>query len=151
MRNANKAIRSTYLPFPRPEKIRPKLAGSRIFSKSEFTTALHQLELEPDFRFLTVFHDGQGRLMRYTRLAMGTSPASGELNKALSPLFRDILAAQVIHDNLVLAIKTEKENDALIDKVMEIISASGKTLNPKKCHFKQPKIPFCMTIERSQP
>ena len=142
MRNANKAIKSTNLPIPRPEEIRAKLAGSKYFSKCDFTTAFHQLELEPESRYLTVFHDGQGRLMRYTRLTMGTSPASGELNKALAPLFRNIKGAHVIHDDLVLATETEKEHDKLIDEVLSIIDASGLTLNPKKCHFKKPQIPF---------
>ena len=142
MRNANKAIKSTNLPIPRPEAIRARLAGSKWFSKCDFTTAFHQLELEPESRYLTVFHDGQGRLMRYTRLTMGTSPASGELNKALTPLFRDIAGAHVIHDDLILATETEKEHQDLIIKVMEVISKSGMTLNPKKCHFTKTSIPF---------
>ena len=98
--------------------------------------------MEPESRYLTVFHDGQGRLMRYTRLTKGTSPASGELNKALTPLFRDIAGAHVIHDDLILATETEKEHQDLIIKVMEVISKSGMTLNPKKCHFTKTSIPF---------
>ena len=89
-RNLNKAIKSTNLPIPRPEDIRAKLAGCKFFSKLDFKTAFHQLEIVPESRHLTVFHDGKGRLMRYTRLTMGTSPASGELNKTLIPLFRDM-------------------------------------------------------------
>lgn len=80
--------------------------------------------------------------MRYTRLTMGTSPASGELNKALTPLFRDIAGAHVIHDDLILATETEKEHQDLIIKVMEVISKSGMTLNPKKCHFTKTNIQF---------
>jgi hypothetical protein len=108
MRNPNKAIQPTNLPIPRAEEIRSRLAGCKVFSKCDFKTAFHQLELEPESREITVFHDGNNRLMQYTRLPMGTSPASGELNKALTPLFRDLQGAHVIHDDLILATETEE-------------------------------------------
>ena len=141
-RNQNKAIKSTNLPIPRPEVIRARLAGSKWFSKCDFKTAFHQLEIEPESRYLTVFHDGLGRLMRYTRLTMGTSPASGELNKALMPLFQDIPGVHVIHDDLILATETKIQHEELINKVMKRISDSGMTLNPKKCFFFKSSIPF---------
>ena len=134
-RNLNKAIKSTNLPIPRPEEIRAKLAGCKYFSKLDFKTAFHQLEIAPESRHLTVFHDGQGRLMRYTRLTMGTSPASGELNKALMPLFRDMPGVHVIHDDLILATKSKEEYEELIDKVLKVILKSGMTLNAKKMLF----------------
>ena len=44
---------------------------------------------------ITVFHVGD-RLMRYRKLTMGTKPASGELTKALLPLFQSIQEAHII-------------------------------------------------------
>ena len=60
MRNANKAIKSTNLPIPRPEHVSSKLAGYQIFSKLDFKSAFYQLELEEESRHLTVFHAGKG-------------------------------------------------------------------------------------------
>ena len=142
MRNPNKAIQPTNLPIPRAEEVRARLAGCRLFSKCDFKTAFHQLELDPDSRYITVFHDGNNRLMRYTRLTMGTSPASGELNKALTPLFRDLPGAHVIHDDLILATEKEAQHEDLLKSVMEVIAKSGMTLNPGKCHFRKSSIPF---------
>ena len=62
MRNVNKAIKPTNIPIPRVEEIKSELAGSTVFSKLDFKSAFHQLELDEESRCLTVFH-GNGRLM----------------------------------------------------------------------------------------
>ena len=79
--------------------------------------------------------------MRYKKLTMGTKPASGALTKALSPLFQDIPGAHIIHDDLIIATKTEKHKEVLV-KVLQRIEENNMTLNLEKCLFMKPKIPF---------
>ena len=141
MRQANKAIQDTRFPVPRAEDIRMELNGCHWFSKLDFKTAFHQLELSEGSRYITVFHH-KGKLKRYTRLTMGTKPASGELNKALRPLFNKIGAAHVIHDDLVIATATEEEHRQVIPQVLQVIQKAGLTLNPEKCLFVNREIPF---------
>ena len=88
MRAPNRAILDTGLPIPKPEDIRKELKGCKVFSKLDFQTAFHQLELDEASRILTVFPHN-GKLKRHTRLTMGAKPASGELNKALHLVGRD--------------------------------------------------------------
>ena len=73
---------------------------------------------------------------------MGTKPASGELNKALRPIFNSIEEAHIIHDDLILATRTEEEHTRVIREVLETIQEAGLTLNPEKCFFKKTEIPF---------
>ena len=141
MRKPNEAIKDTRIPIPRPEEIRAQLAGSNVFSKLDFKSAFHQLELAPESRYMTVFHDGE-KLKRYTRLTMGTKPASGELTKALRPLFDSIPSAHIIHDDLIIAAKSDEEHDKILDEVLFIIKQHGLTLNLEKCLFKRKEIPF---------
>ena len=141
MRGPNKAILDTGLPIPKPEDIRKELQGCKVFSKLDFKTAFHQLELDEASRALTVFPHN-GKLKRHTRLTMGAKPASGELNKALRPLFVNTPAAHIIHDDLVVATQTEEEHEQAIDAVMQIIAKANLTLNPDKCLFKKREIPF---------
>ena len=101
-RNINKAIISSNLPIPRQEDIKAKLTGARIFSKLDFRKAFWQLELQPESRSLTVFNMND-KLYRYKRLIMGVKSSQGELNAALSPLFRNIPDAHLIHDDLIIA------------------------------------------------
>ena len=112
-----------------------------MFTKLDFRTAFHQLELDEESRILTVFPH-KGKLKRHTRLTMGAKPASGELNKVLTPLFNDLSAVHIIHDDLVIATATEEEHEDAIISVMKIIEDANLTLNPNKCLFKRDSIPF---------
>ena len=141
MRQANKAIQQTHIPIPRAEEIKSQLAGYKVFSKMDFKSAFHQLKLDEDSRLLTVFHAGD-RLMRYKRLTMGSSPASGELAKALKPIFRDLRDVHVIHDDLIIAGKTKEDHDETMAEVCKRIKEAKMTLNPDKCIIGKDKIPW---------
>ena len=52
MQNANKAIKPTNIPIPRVEEIKSDLAGSKVFSKLDFKSAFHQLQIDEDSRYL---------------------------------------------------------------------------------------------------
>ena len=127
-------ILDTHVPIPRPDDIKASLSGCQYFSKLDFKSAFHQLQISPASRYITVFH-GDDRLMRYKRLTMGTKPASGELSKALTPLFSDIPSAHVIHDDVIIGTKTKEDHDLVLEKVLNKIELSGLTLNPDKCKF----------------
>ena len=75
-RNANKAITSTNQPIPKQEDIRVEYHGARYFSTLDFKSAFWQLELQPDSRYLTVFH-ANDKLCQYTRLTMGGKTSTG--------------------------------------------------------------------------
>ena len=75
-RNVNKALYPTNYPIPRHEDIKAKLYGCRVFSKMDFKSAFWQIELEPESRYLTVFH-ANDKLYRYKRLTMGLEPSQG--------------------------------------------------------------------------
>ena len=140
-KNINKAIQSSNLPIPRQEDIKAKLHGATIFSKMDLRSAFWQLELHPDSRHLTVFHNNN-KLYRYKRLTMGVKPAQGELNTAMSFVFAHIPQAFVIHDDLILPSKDQPEHNKALKQVMEAFSASGLTLNPEKCEFGKAEIKF---------
>ena len=141
MRAANKAIKKTNLPIPRPEEISSQLAGYTVFSKLDFRSAFHQLEIDEESRPLTVFH-ANGRLMRYKRLTMGTAPASGELNKALRPVFQEIRDAHVIQDDLIIGGTTQEHHDQVLEQVCRKIEEIGMTLNPDKCIISAGEVPW---------
>ena len=70
--------------------------------------------------------------MRYCVLTMGTTPASGELTKALRPLFQHIEEVHVIHDDVIIATETSEEHERVLNLVLRIIEDSGMTLNINK-------------------
>lgn len=44
--------------------------------------------------------------MRHHRLTMGSKPASGELMKALLPLFKQFCGAHAIHNDIIVGTET---------------------------------------------
>ena len=120
-----------------------------MFSKLDLRQAFHQLELDEESRSITVFHAGE-RLKRYRRLTMDTKPASGDLNKALSPIFQDIPYAHVIHDDIIIGAPTKEQHDHALEKVLTRIEESGLTLNASKCILAKDEIPFWgMTVTKN--
>ena len=73
------------------------------------------------------------------RLPKELKLAQGELNSALTPLLKQV---HMIHDDLIIAAKSKKEHDTILQEVLEIISKAGLTLNPKKCVFYAKEIEF---------
>ena len=73
---------------------------------------------------------------------MGSSPATGELNKALRSLFAHLKDTFVIHDDLIVAGKSKQEHDQSLEEVCKIIEGSGMTLNFDKCIFGKTEIPW---------
>ena len=72
---------------------------------------------------------------------MGLKPSQCKLNTALKPVLAHICTAHLIHDDLIVATKTEEEHVKVIE-VTKAISDSGLTLNPNKCSFGQKQISF---------
>ena len=141
MRNANKAILQTHILIPIVEDIKAHLSASRYFTKLDFRSAFHQLELDEESKSITVFN-ADGRLMKYKKLTMGNSVATGELNKALFPLLSSIRHTHIIHDDVIVAAPTEKEHDDAVTEVLTVIENSGLTLNQEKCKFNVKEISF---------
>ena len=80
---------------------------------------------------------------------MGTTPASGELNKALRPIFQDIKDAHLIQDDLIIGGKTQEQHDLVLEQVCQRITGIGMTLNPDKCIISSGEVPWWgMTISK---
>ena len=77
---------------------------------------------------------------------MGVKPAQGEFNIAFKPVLAHIPQAHLIHDDLIVAGKSQEEHDQTILQVMQAISRAGLTLNSAKCQFGKKEILFWSMI-----
>ena len=141
LRNANRAIKPSHIPIPRPEEVRANLAGYKVYSKIDLKSAFHQLELGEESREMTTFYANK-RLMRYKRLTMGSTPASGELTKALNPILGDLPGVSVIHDDIIVGADDIESHDETLHEVCRRISEAGMTLNQNKCIIAKESIPW---------
>ena len=153
MRQVNKAIKNTHVPIPNVKDIKAQLSGCRYFTKLDLKAAFHQLTLDEESRYATVFH-ANGRLMHYKRLTMGNLVASGELNKALQPVFGKIPNVHLMNDDMIIAAPTLKEHDNTVDAVLSKALEVGITFNPDQSIFNAKEVPFwgvIITKERIKP
>jgi hypothetical protein len=75
MREANKAVKREKRLKPTLDELIPDLNGATVFSTLDLTSGYHQLELEPESRYITTFSTHVG-LRRYKRLMFGINAAS---------------------------------------------------------------------------
>ena len=80
--------------------------------------------------------------MRYKRLTMGSTAASGELTKALNPIFQHMKDTFILHDDLIIAGRTDEEHDKTLEEVCKRIQNVGMTFNIDKCIIAKEKIPW---------
>ena len=140
-RNVNKHLLNTHCPIPKVDDLRASMNGCQYFSKLDLRQAFFQFELTEESKKYTVFY-ANGRLLRNNRLSQGLLPASSELNKVLQQLLGHIPELHMIHDDILIATKTEEEQYAVLDMVLELLEEEGLTLNGEKCIFVSQDIPF---------
>ena len=141
MRKPNTAIKRCETPIVRPEEVKAELLQYKVFSKLDFKSAFHQIELDEESRLMTVFNAGN-RLLRFKRLVMGSTPATGILAEALRPIFSDQENVHVIQDDVIVGGKDKKEHDRALWRLCKSIQESGMTLNLDKCIIGKTQIPW---------
>ena len=141
MRCANKAISRTNYPTPTIDDLKCKLKGSAIFSKLDLRSAFHQLELDPECRYITAFQTDT-RIKRFKRLLFGVNSAPEELQHVLRALIADIDGVINIWDDLLIHAKTVSEHNEILLKVLTRFRDNGLTLNLVKCEFLKDSIEF---------
>ena len=73
---------------------------------------------------------------------MGSKPASGELTKALLPLFKEFCEGHVMHDDIIIGTKTLQHHQEIFPRILNKTEGAGLTLNEEKCIFMKQEILF---------
>ena len=141
MRNANTAIERTRFPLPTVDELIVKLRNATRFSKLDLNKVFHQLELDPELRYITAFQT-EDRIKRYKRLLLGINSALEELQHALQTLLADIGNAVNIADDIIVFGKSVDEHDDGLNKVLKRLAENNITLNIQKCEFDRESIEF---------
>ena len=141
MRSANKAITRTRYPTPTVDDLLIKLRGSQHFTKLDLNAAFHQLELDPESRYITAFRT-ENKIKQYKRLIFGVNSAAEELQHALQTTLSDINGVVNIADDILIFAKTVKEHDQILTTVFKRLSEKGLTLNLDKSIFDKASIEY---------
>ena len=141
MRRANEAIVRKRHPIPTFEESLQDMSESRVFSKLDFISGYHQMELHPDSREITTFivHNV---LYRYKRLNFGINSGPENYQEEIDRVLAGVQNVANISDDIVVHGKDDEQHDKALREVLDRIRQSGMTLNKEKCKFGMDKITF---------
>lgn len=141
MREANQAIERERHVMPTLQDFKTEVNGSKYFSKLDLKQAYHQLELEPESRYITTFstHDG---LFRYKRLNYGTNSAAEVFQNVLERNLRDIHGVKNMVDDIIIHGSTRKQHDDALENCLNRLESLNLKVKGEKCRFLQNEIKF---------
>ena len=134
MRVANKAIQRERHITPTIDDLVNDLNGSTVFSKLDLNQGYHQLELDPNSRYITTFSTHKG-LRRYTRLPFGVTSAAEVFQATINQILEDIPGTRNISDDIIVYGPDQKSHDHALEAVLQRLREKNLTLNKKKCEF----------------
>jgi hypothetical protein len=141
MRAANKAIERERHVTPTMDDIISQLNGAVKFSKLDLNSGYHQVELDPESRYITVFSTNAG-LFRYKRLNFGVCSAAEKFQNLIQSALSGLKGVINISDDILVFGKTDEEHRENLIACLERIRQKNLTLKKEKCEFFTDKIEF---------
>ena len=118
MREANNAVIREIHRVPTLDDFKTAVNGSKYFSKTDLKQEYHQVELDPESRFITTFSTHEG-LFRYKRLSYGTSSSAELFQNILQRNLSDIKNVKNIADIITIFGKTRQEHDTVLESCLK--------------------------------
>ncbi|XP_029166467.1 uncharacterized protein K02A2.6-like isoform X1 [Nylanderia fulva] len=141
MRRANKAIIRENHPLPTMNEMLPNFRQAKYFSRLDIKNAFHQVEIDPDSRYITTFSTSKG-LFRYKRLMFGISCAPEIFQKVLERMLLGCEGTSNFIDDIIVYGQDELSHDKRLKKVLEVLKENDVLLNERKGIYKTKKVEF---------
>ena len=141
MRVPNKAILRERHPTPTIDDLVHRLNGSSYFSKLDWNSGYHQLELDDESCDITTFATHKG-LKRFTRLNFDTNSASEIFQNVVQTTFQDIEGCLNIRDDISIFAKSQEEHDIALEEVLTCADEMDLRFNGRKCAFDKRNLMF---------
>ena len=141
MRDANKAVKRGKHLMPTIDDLIADLNGAIHFSTLDLSSGYHQLELEPESRFVTTFSTHVG-LRRYKRLPVGMNAASEIFQESIKEILTGLPGCKNISYDIIVFGKGKDEHDKNLLGVLQRLKDNNLRLNKDKCEFSKSEIRF---------
>ena len=139
MRISNRAILRERYPTLAVDDLIHTLNGAKVVSKMDLRSGYHQLLLNEDRGYITIFQTQKGR-RRSRTLNSGTSSAIEIFHHSILEGLRDIPNALNISDDVIVFGKMQADHDVALENVFKRLSSRGLTLNRDQCVFSKDKL-----------
>ncbi|KAJ8038504.1 hypothetical protein HOLleu_15949 [Holothuria leucospilota] len=141
MRAPNKAIQRERHVTPTIDDIIANLNGATIFSKLDLNNGYHQIELDKDSRYLTVFSTHAG-LFQFKRLNFGVNSGAEQFQNLIQSALAGLPGVINISDDILIYATGQEEMYNRLAACMQRLREKNLTLNKDKCQFNKSSIEF---------
>ena len=141
MKMANQAIQRVHHLIPTVEDVSLDLNQAKYFTELNLFHAYHQLPLDEQSRFITIFSTHL-ELFRYIRLPYGTDAAAEIIQHTLQQQLHGINGVRNIADDIIVFTTMKQQHDTTLEQCLKRLSDKGLTLNHGKCSFLQSTLSF---------
>uniref|UniRef100_A0A914Q5S4 RNA-directed DNA polymerase n=1 Tax=Panagrolaimus davidi TaxID=227884 RepID=A0A914Q5S4_9BILA len=128
-------------PLPKTEDIFHELNGGKYFSKLDFKSAYHQMELDEKSQKLTTVSTHEG-LFQYRRLPFGVASAVAIFQRMMEKILHGIPGVIIFIDDVIIAGASIEENLDRVEQVLQRIKDYGMRIKMEKCEFLQQETEF---------
>ena len=118
-----------------------KLAGGKLFTKLDLSSAYLHLPLDLESRRYTTINTHKG-LFQYNRLPFGVASAPAIFQRFMDTLLQGIPNVSVYIDNILISGSTLEEHLTTLDRVLQKLQETGLHCNRDKCLFLQTSLEF---------
>ena len=141
MRAPNRAIQRERHVTPTIDDIIANLNGATVFSTLDLKNGYHQVELDEDSRYLTVFSTHIG-LYRFRRLNFGVNSAAEQFQNLIQSALAGLPGVMNISDDIIVFGKDEQEHKERLAKCLQRLREKNLTINRSKCQFSKDSVEF---------
>ena len=113
----NEAIKRERHHIPTPADVQSQFSGKTIFTVADMKDGYWHV-LSDESSYYCKFNTPRGR-NRFLRMPFSISSASEVMQKHNEETFGDISGVHVIADDLIIAVATKQEHDAILRKVLD--------------------------------
>ena len=123
-------------PLPRMLDVVKKVAGYRLYSTLDLTSAYHQVELPFSYRLYTAF-EADGGLWQWKRIPFGLTNAVPCFQRIVDDIIKsnNCQGAFAYLDNITVGGATQAEHDVNLAKFLAVAKEHNLTFNESKCVY----------------
>ena len=142
-RKVNDITRKDAMPLPRIDDMIDRFAGSKYFTKIDFTSGYYQVPLKESAIEKTAFVTPDGHY-EWLVMGMGLTNAPATFQRLMYKVLGNLLwkNAMAYMDDVVIFSPTYEQHLKDVEAVLQKIQAAGLKIKPPKCSFAKTEVQY---------
>ena len=137
----NPSLKVPQYPIPLPEDVFRRLAGGKLFSKLDLTSAYQQMLLDPESQQFVTINTNRG-LYRYKRLPFGVASSPAIFQQSMDIILQGLDSVAAIQDDILITGQDDADHLANLETVLQRLNNYGLRVKLEKCRFMQKEVTY---------